>query len=39
MGIQIGNLKKAGYPALPKTELFEVEIEKMTGKFSEAFSH
>lgn len=31
--------EKGGYPALPKTELFEVEIEKMTGKFSEAMSH
>nr|WP_106781724.1 pyridoxamine 5'-phosphate oxidase family protein [Lysinibacillus timonensis] len=31
--------EKGGYPALPKTELFEVEIEKMTGKFSDALSH
>ncbi|BDH63500.1 hypothetical protein CD30_03985 [Ureibacillus massiliensis 4400831 = CIP 108448 = CCUG 49529] len=31
--------EKGGYPALPKTELFEIEIEKMTGKYSEAFSH
>lgn len=31
--------EKGGYPALPKTELFEVEIEKITGKYSEALSH
>ncbi|MDN4495280.1 pyridoxamine 5'-phosphate oxidase family protein [Ureibacillus aquaedulcis] len=31
--------EREGYPALPKTELFEIEIEKITGKFSEALSH
>ena len=31
--------EKGGYPALPKTELFEVEIEKITGKFSDAIGH
>lgn len=31
--------EKEGYPALPKTEVFEVDIEKITGKYSEAFSH
>lgn len=31
--------EKEGYPALPKTELFEIEIEKITGKYSEALSH
>lgn len=33
------SFEKGGYPALPKTELFEVNIEKVTGKFSDAFSH
>ncbi|MCM3568645.1 pyridoxamine 5'-phosphate oxidase family protein [Neobacillus mesonae] len=28
-----------GYPALAKTELFEVEIEKITGKLSQGLSH
>lgn len=31
--------EKEGYPALPKTEVFEVEIERITGKLSEATSH
>lgn len=31
--------EKEGYPALPKTEVFEVQIEKITGKLSEATSH
>lgn len=31
--------EKEGYPALPATELFEVEIEKITGKYSDATSH
>lgn len=33
------NFEKGGYPALPKTELFEVEIEKITGKYSNALGH
>lgn len=28
-----------GYPALSKTELFEVQIEKITGKLSEGLHH
>lgn len=28
-----------GYPALPKIDLFEVQIEKMTGKLNEGFRH
>ncbi|WNS76509.1 pyridoxamine 5'-phosphate oxidase family protein [Bacillus sp. DTU_2020_1000418_1_SI_GHA_SEK_038] len=28
-----------GYPALSKTELFEVQIDKITGKLSEGLSH
>lgn len=28
-----------GYPALSKTELFEVQIERITGKFSEGLRH
>lgn len=31
--------EKEGYPALPKTELFEIDIENITGKYSEALSH
>lgn len=31
--------EKGGYPALPKTKVFEVEIETITGKLSEAMSH
>lgn len=31
--------EKGGYPALPKTEVFEVDIENITGKLSEALSH
>lgn len=31
--------EKGGYPALPKTELFEVDIENITGKWSDAMSH
>ena len=28
-----------GYPALPKIDLFEIQIEKMTGKLNEGFRH
>lgn len=28
-----------GYPALPKIDLFEVQIEKMTGKLNKGFRH
>lgn len=31
--------EKEGYPVLPKTEVFEVQIEQITGKLSEATSH
>lgn len=31
--------EKGRYPALPKTEVFEVEVENITGKFSDAKGH
>lgn len=31
--------EKDGYPALPKIELFEIDIERITGKLNEGFRH
>jgi len=31
--------ERKGYPALPKIELFEVEIDTITGKLNEGFRH